>query len=219
MSYGLLVRNASSIIQIGEDYSNYYLHQEGVVSVGPNGASVSYSSVEGALPLVATRAASVGVAIQSVSSTQVFLVSSSSVSVPYRIYMPSTNVTAPSGYGLVVKNSANKIVFDSTRKQLRVLQLINYTEVARNPSSPEAPREFNHSLGHRFVIHSHACVRRGTMIMFNGGPVAWILAGLISINNKVAIADTYVRSGWPWTDTAYPYYDGLPQTSIALIGD
>ena len=219
MSYGLLVRNASSIIQIGEDYSNYYLHQEGVVSVGPNGASVSYSSVGGALPLVATRAASVGVAIQSVSSTQVFLVSSSSVSVPYRIYMPSTDVTAPSGYGLVVKNSANKIVFDSTRKQLRVLQLINYTEVARNPSSPEAPREFNHSLGHRFVIHSHACVKRGVMVIPSSGPVAWMLAGLISINNKVAVADSYVKTGWPWTNTAYPYYDGFPQASLALIGD
>ncbi len=219
MSYGLLVRNASSIIQIGEDYSNYYLHQEGVVSVGPNIASVSYSSVGGALPLVATRAASVGVAIHSVSSTQVFLAASSSVSVPYRIYMPSTNVTAPSGYGLVVKNSANEIIFDSTRKQLRVLQLINYTEVARNPIRPEAPREFNHSLGHRFVIHSHACVRRGIMLMPNGTHVASMLAGLISINNKVAIADAYVKPGWSWTDIAYPHYKEFPQVSIALIGD
>lgn len=219
MSYGLTVFNSSSLIQIGEDYSNYYLLQEGVISVGTNGVVVNFPSTGGAMPLIATRASTVGVAVQNVTVSSVTFVSAGTVSVSYRVYAPSLNLSALSGFGLIVKNSSNGIVFNSQYKQLRVLQLINYTEVARNPASQEAPRNFSHLLGHRFVIHSHMCLRRGTMIMVSGGPVAWILSALISTNNNIALTDALVRTGLPWTDNATPYYDPVPQMSIAIIGD
>lgn len=222
MSYGITVKNTSSLIQIGEDYSNYYLVQEGVVSVGSSGAVVNFPAYGSSLPIVATRAATVGVAIQSVTSSSVTFVAKSTVSVPYRIYLPSTSLASPSGYGLVVKNSSGGIVFDSTKKQLRVLGLISYSEVARapgvGPNQSESPRLFSHGLGNRFVIHSHASMRRGTMVLVSGGPVAWILSALTSVNNAVYLGDAFVTTGLPWTDNAYPYYDGL-SAAIGIIGD
>ena len=218
MSYGLTVFNSSSLIQIGENYSNYYLLQEGIISVDAGGAVVNFPSTGGPMPLIATRASTVGVAVQNITASSVTFVSGSNVSVPYRIYAPSLNLNVMSGFGLIVKNTANEVVFNSQHKQLRVLQLINYTEVIRQAAGMEV-RTFPHALGQRFVIHSHMCVRRGLLITpSNGALVAWLLPALVSTNNNIALTDAAVRTGQFWSDIPRFYYEGIT-ASLAIIGD
>ena len=229
MSYGLTVYNSGSLVQIGEDFSNYYLAQEGTatISSGVDRTIINFSNASGLPPLVAIKSSSYAVAVGRDITSAHFIRqynTTTAITFSYRIYLPALNLSAPGGsYGLVVKNSTGSIVFDSSRKQLRVLQLIGYTETARTPdvgpNAIEAPRVFSHSLGDRFIIHSQWPLRRGVMIRVDGQLLGFLLCALKTSSNSISVTDSRVRTHIPWTDNGYPYYDGRIQLYLAILGD
>lgn len=229
MSYGLTVYNSGSLVQIGEDYSNYYLSQEGTATIpsGTEGVQISISNPSGLQPLIAIKSPTYAVAVGRDPTIGAFkrqYGTTASITFSYRIYLPALNLSASGGsYGLVVKNSTGSIVFDSNRKQLRVLQLIGYTETTRTPNvgpnQVEAPRYFSHSHGDKFIIHSQWPLRRGVMIRFDGQLVGFLLCAIKSSSNSIAVTDSVFRTNIPWTDNAYPYYDGRIQLYLAVLGD
>lgn len=229
MSYGLTVYNSGSLIQIGEDYSNYYLSQEGTATIpsGTEEIQISINNPSGLQPLIAIKSSTYAVALRQNSTIGAFrrqFGTTASITFSYRIYLPSLNLSAPGErYGLVVKNSTGSIVFDSSRKQLRVLQLIGYTETARTPgvgpNKVEAPRYFSHSHGDKFIMHSQWPLRRGVMLTGDGQLMGFLLCAIKSSNNSVAVTDSLFRTDLPWTDNAYPRYDGRDQLYLAILGD
>lgn len=130
MSYGISVQNSSGYIQIDDNYPNYTLIASGAVGVTAslankvNPATVSFTSQSSPVVACIGNTSGAYVALLSRSSTSVQFVSNASITLPYRIYANVVNNTgSTSGYGLVVRNGSNQVMFNSNLTYMRVGQL------------------------------------------------------------------------------------------------
>ena len=152
MAYGLIIKNSSNYIQIDEDHPNYTLIASGMVSIMAsakgkvNPVTVSFPSQASPIVVCIGATGSAFVTLDARTSTTINFVASAPISLPYRIYAPtSDNPGVMTGYGFIVKNASGKVVFNGNNTYMRVGQVVFSTVgYGTRPT-------VNHSFGNAFV--------------------------------------------------------------------
>lgn len=146
MSYGLKVLNSGGFVQVDSNYKNTVLVASGSATFSGaywhNSTTVNFPAVSGT-PLLCVRfessSAFCAVSNLTSSSFEFKLLSSSDMTVGvsgtinWRIYADKVGPLNTSGYGLLVKNSSNVVVFSSDELYPRIASVVDgnpYTGVA-----------------------------------------------------------------------------------------
>lgn len=171
MTYGFSAISRSGYTQIDETYANYALKSWGTTS-SPQSISIASDEL---LMIRLAYGASIGVY--------------ESVTVDYRIYAPSYNVTPSTGYGMRVYNGSGTLVFDSGNQPLRIYYTITQREFGAAELTVASPS--------------------GNRLWFNYG-VLYIVSNIDGSNITSSVtqnADNSLRffyrvvsgAGWPYT--------------------
>lgn len=226
MSYGFTAYSSSGFVQIGEDYKNYFLLQEGTINIptADTTVKVTFPSA-GGIPIVAIRTTQGAVALYSPEEgwgppeSEIYFRSytEGACSFSYRVYK-KIETASTGGVGLKVFNSAGAVVFDSSKPNpLTVLGVINYstaafTGYARNLSTP-----FSHSFGNRFIAFSYQQMIRGRVFASDQNLYAWAYPAFSAANNSITLQNAL---RYEYTSVFNRVeYEPISNAAIVILGD
>jgi hypothetical protein len=140
MSYGLIVRNTSGEIQIDGENKNFSLLQTGTIDLPSGGGTgVTYANLAFVntvvAPLIGLKLSTsffcVNHNYNSLTQSNVFADNATQIrTIPFIIFKQANSSDIPtSGYGFVIKNSSNEVVFHSA---LHWLKIISFNRVPRS---------------------------------------------------------------------------------------
>lgn len=200
MGAGFQVFNDSNFLQIDADYSNHEFVTKGTYSIGPsnlaNGGSNIGSTtvtVAGRNPVIALNSSSLCYASLQSQSGGVFTFyiyngENTTVSGEYFIFDTASDASA-GNTGMQIFNAAGKLVFDSNKKYMKVLDYFDSTVVSEDQTRSYAKKVafVMSDFGYRFVVQSSPTQPGNSSVKFLQ---SWLHLGSTPNGSQFRLKDT-----------------------------
>lgn len=197
MAQGIMVENTAGSVIIDEKYFNLEFKgsYSATIPTSPNWLGITVTGTNPVIAIRNTGTNHVGlIGVRFISpNTWVFYVAktnTNATTAPFTYYVFDTpSSTAPTGVGLIVRNSSNQIVFNSQKKYMRVAGVFT----AKVPYDTPATSTINTGLDSSRT-YAFAVIRPTTRRVYTAGdPTAEVWSvGFKNVTQNIEQSDIYI---------------------------